>query len=452
MQSDKAKLLFAVLVILIFIGSAIAYGVLAILESQKPKLEEPPPLVQTKKIIPGDYTADGIKLRIDKILNRYKIVANTAEEDILELDSALKAIGFNVYNSRYAEISGGKLTYIADLLPSSEIKLEDAYSKIQDLNLFEGIQLFKFATAELLDKNAMLHLNKDANIVYPISKLIKSSLIEAIVSPSTEEQDIIYATINATVAEQGFIVIAFEEKNETAQPKEHSLEQEFTISELEDKLFLTGIADYKYAEYFANLKQDIVKSEVIEDANVITSFSDAISIDINSGNFSEKDINDLKLELSTLANVKSADVDVLGGITTLTIKFNNGISSNEYKTLINEIKGILNKHLSIEQYTLHGATGSINIAVLLKDEELSNEAADYLLNILGERLQNLEIKQYGKISADKLSANSKDFIIEDGYFLAQLKPGHKKNEKVKLKLDFYTQRNKVIFVNATEIE
>ncbi len=440
---SKKSQLMAIFIIVAMVGSTIAFGLLSYNNSNTPptNAEDVPPL-QTTEQTTLKYSAKNIDSNVLQLLQSFEIFFDTNRTDIDNIDSEIRLVdGIKSLDSQFLNPQAGKnsLTYMAEISFEKTFEPSQLISEIGKKLNVSGIQAIRKGLVEL-PKTISLH-SSDLNIDMDYS--FKDNLSPAWLEISTIAGDSIQSELQVTLKGKDLLdILAFETKNLSSQFEPHSIVQKLKIDSMAPELSLE--ADYNYSlgidsnaleEKIAKLQD--VNAEAIDLAERIPELK--LMAKISTGkNISKEDINSA---LSSLESVSLAEQNI--PIIAI-IDFSSGTNVSLLEKSIQQKLSVLG--LNESEIEFQEPRVSLSGTISLNSGDSKNAVESIKKILFDEKISGFKLLQKAEFNVSILSDGDKNFALGENKLEVSLNPSHVAGEEIEIQVDFYTQRNKIVFL------
>ena len=392
-------------------------------------------------------SVEGVEAKVVLLLPKLKLVANTQELNINNLDSSIYAMqgvqrvsSFFRINPEVDEITTGFI-YVADLQLSKSADKEEIIADLFSNTSFETTDVFAFALVDL--PSDIEFTNSDLELTRPYS--LPRNEAEAIVSTSTLRGDELTVNIEAVfIGEQPISLVAYELENITATP----LSQENTINApvafLEPILLLDISTYYSQLPLLPEIEGKIHAMEGVQDFNLTKPSLEAQLTLIADNNINAENAADLNLFLSGLSNdIIFYNADSFRA----SLLFEQGTSLQPIADSIEEKLGQLSLDTVIIREQLGHAiaeipleSGNVNFAMLAIPSLLKSKGLEFSLY------------QPGEISLTEITSEETEqtYAIDANVVSSFFSKQHSINEEVEVVVTYSIVREEIAAITAIE--
>ncbi|MAG21909.1 MAG: hypothetical protein CL943_01205 [Candidatus Diapherotrites archaeon] len=439
---DKAQI-GALLIAVFFVGSIIGSSLLF----------TPPPISQAPTTNPDDIQptqlsmeASNIEATVVLILPKLKIVAETSEINIEELDTSIYSVeGVKRIASFYSQVDQSEiaagLMYVADIQLIAGTDAEEVFEQIKEKPGLEQAEGFPFALVTLPSEidfiNAQLDITK--------SHSLRRAESEALIAFDTERGDELRVNLSATfIGEDPLNLFAYELQNTSiiTVPGEAVVEAE--IASLQPKLLFDITTNYSQLPLLEELETELANTPGLSDTNLFKPFIEPKISLINDTNISEEKAADLNVLVASLSD----DTIFYNEISfRASLFFEDGTDLAPLKAQLQEKLDELELSAVVIQETIGHATGG----AFLKSEDASQEM-ELVKNLIEDKgFETFLVLQEGQIVLEKVDWDDEtSYEIESGLVDTAFSKSHSVGDTVTVRVAYTLVRNKIDEISAFE--
>lgn len=442
------KNLFALFISILMVGSIVGFTAFYNFPDQSSGTGDGSDITQPPTAI--DFQAEGVEASIFQMLPSMTIQAETPKTELVAVNNSVYGIdGMKRVNGKFDfapyTVLGTGFVYIADISFDNDLNSEYILEKLREETSLQSITGNSFALIELPQTVSMHSLSAELDLTREYT--FSENISEAIVSLDSIEGDSLEVSFVATfIGEQATNLMAFEERNLTAEPIPKKAELEVEIASLEPTLLSDAALPYTMVDEISLLEQDINALEPVTGAELFASNPKPILFLESDANLSEVEFAGLKAYLEDL-NAESVLLEnsPLNG----SLSFSETISSqlfSEKKFLVGTVlQGLAISYVVVEQ------EGLLSAEVSLVSPEAS-EAEGLLAQLFESRELEAEIRQPAELALQEIfdADLNKSHIVPDANISGLLLTGHVAGETVSVEVDYWLVRGLIDLIAAEE--
>ena len=396
------------------------------------------------------FTATGVEVTVQTLFPTVLLTASTKEGEISVIDSSIlgingiKRINNSFYRQPTAPSLVGPIVYVAELSVQTDASHQEIAQLIEELGIFSDSSIFSIGLVNLpqtvIFENFELNLTQEHTFSNPSA--------QAYMNLGTTEGDKIFVTLQAQLASQNLQnLLAFEESAQPTTPQLVQLKQEFEITELKSTLLFSSQIDLSQTSNLGEIEEKIKELENVTGATLeFTPTSDPLTIV-----FEESAIifeEDLETFFTGFEGVTDFEIEIENK--QAKVFFDPEIDFLQFQTdIITEMNSFsFTVKESIEPKAR--VEGTIN-STLTDLVDLSTS-----VNSVLEENKILEISffQEAKAVADQIvnEETGETFIVEEGFFDAQINLGHSNAEIILFDVLLITSNGEILSISAFEVQ
>ncbi|MDO8633858.1 MAG: hypothetical protein Q7K34_01035 [archaeon] len=445
-----SKKLFVIFIAVVMVGSIFAVFLYGGNLNNSPQPPPAPP-VDGSQTTAVDFEAAGVAAKVVRLFPTIVVTLPTTETDKTVLDSRLAGVQgiAGLLSSRFSQAgdptgSGGlSLIYVAELSVSSDESTLDLADRVSAVEGFEKAEVIR---AGFVSLPTQVTFSNQLGLTQ--GHVFESPFSNAYLSAETLAEDEVEVFLQASLAADSLqSIIAIEEKNISASPKQASVAEPLPIDSLEPQLAASFVGS---EEILA------VGATAALEEELLALFPDSNSAIVSLGFFSPA------LEITLDKNYSSFQEDFKTVLTDFNGVIDFDLSLDENKLLV-----FLGQETFLEtKQKIFDEFASLNFGVLgSKGPAVPMEAAiDFQTTVLSENALKLsgflsskpfsganvfQPASFSAVSFTEPDSNSV-YSLEKGSFSGLVFPTHAVGETVNLSINFVATRGKIISINAKE--
>lgn len=421
------------------IFAAFLYG--GNLNNQQP----PTPPVDNGQTTAVDFEATSIPAKVVRLFPTIVVTVPTSQTDITALDSKLVGVSgvIGLLGSRFSQSSdpNSGFVYVAELSISADENTSDLRQRITVLEGFQNADVIRAGFVSLPERVTFTNA-----LGLTQEHVFESAFSNAYLSTQTLPDDNVEVFLQASLAANSLqSIIAIEEKNITASPKQVSINQALSISLLEPELFATFVGnEHILAQGAISLLEEEMKNTLLDSNSASVSLGFffptlEITLDKNYSNFEE----DFKTVLNDFNGVVDFDLALDENMLSVYL---------EQNTFLEIKQKILDEFAALNFGVLEsrGPRVPIEATIGFSSTSLSENSAKLSEFLSSKSFSDTNIFQKASFTETSFTDSNSIYALEEGNFSAFILPTHTNGETVDLLISFIAVRGKIISISARE--
>jgi hypothetical protein len=420
MKFDK-NTIFSIVIILLFVGSIGAAGLLYYNPSSKNNSNNNPQPTETKQ-----YTAEE-ESTVLEIFPNFLVYTIPNIYDQTELENKIRSIeGVETINIEFIEQN--EIIALINVKYNTE-KQEEIYFALQQLDCFEQIEVFKNGLIETPEEInfSSVDTNETKEYYYPVQKA------EGYVLYNTQKEDKIVAQIIGFFQNDVLVhILAQEQQNLSNVQKMFFDQKTYTIDSWNDV-------------YYINAETTIYNSI---DVNQIKESFDDDEVDLYVSKqlilSCDKNVLEIKEEILGLKEGKEHVANIVVD-ENISVSFNQDITLEKYTSLINEVNELLEEEATI-----------VSEPIKIIDIVVSKESIDLedIENKLTEmNLELINIQRSADVLLDDLFFEEIEYVYDTNITQTNLDyPEDMNKTEILFDVQGITQRNQILYIVLKKAE
>ena len=440
-------------IIIVMVASTIGFAAISSQSRPSSNPTDMPPEIPPQEPTSFDFKAENVPATVYQILPSMKILAKTDEQDKSKIDAiALSLTGVKNVRSEFKLSETETLDYVAEISYDKEITADEMVLILEENTPLTEITAFPFAMVEI-PKTLTLVPQAEA-LDFEREYTFEDTIATVLVGVDSQKDDEIEVQLSISLTGEDLTYLfGYESANLTAELKTHTISLDLEIYNLESEIQINTFPfDYKELN-LETLQTDLASNENIESVSLESEILENKFIFlVNSILGASMEL--FKEKLEALEEIETATITESDEIDEITISFSEETTYPEAKQLAIEKFGELELSEEIENpYTINPPQMDIRGTAIL-----TNPNAGTAFDFIEEKFTELEIEtdlmQMATASLETIEdpESGETYIYEDKEFSVTLNSAHEENETISLEINYYTSRDKVEMIFATEVQ
>lgn len=429
----KSEIIFSIVVILLFLGSIISYGVVA----SNRRSEENNNFYDQNSVDqnqPAQVYYAIIDSNILEVYPQLIFISNTNEFDKEIIDGDLRIIdGVKKVTSNFTQLQDGNISFMANIIYDAA-KKESIIENISKLNYLNNLEFYQYAKFSLSSDKINLINDSNQSLEYEFSE----GAVEGIANVDSMQGDSVTGQFQVVFSGSTPVQYMFLElKNNSSAPQVIFSNISLPVSYWKPQIKITaeGSLDIIFDEN--NIKDLFNDDNVFVNISTVGNLEYSFSSDVN--------IDNLNLALNTIKDENENVFDnfsIDANENILVISFSENIDVTDYNFLKNKLQeiGLTSLMVSSEPIKVY--------EIIIPIEDFSESDIDTKLK--ENNLVLKSIQQQAIFNVSELTIENKKYFYDENEMDVWVNVDDVNEELISLQVQAYVSRNNILFMSLSQ--